>query len=99
MTKAQFQKAIKENGHTTFDGVTTATIAGYKVSMEKSIIVVDVDGIEYKFPSFTEVEESGLSLDFLTVRKNGGIKCNSYYSGDNKVADAYIAVAKAILNK
>lgn len=98
MTKAQFQKAIKENGKTTFDGVTTATIAGYKVSMEKSVIVVEVEGIEYKFPSFNHVTESSSSMDFLTVRKNG-IKCNSYYSGDNKVADAYIAVAKAILSK
>lgn len=31
MTKAQFQKTIKTMGNTTFDGVTTATIAGYKV--------------------------------------------------------------------
>lgn len=98
MTKAQFQKAIKENGHTAFDGFTTATIAGYNVTMQKSVITVEVDGIEYKFPSFTEVEENTFSVDFLTVRKNR-IRSNSYNPGDNKVADAYIAVAKAILNK
>lgn len=96
MTKSQFQKAIKAKGNTTFDGITTATIGGYKVGMEKSIIVVEVDGIDYKFPTFTEVEVNGSSVDFLTITKKHS-RSNSYFKGDNSVADAYIEVAKAVM--
>ena len=96
MTKSQFQKTIKTMGKTTFDGVTTATIAGYKVGMEKSIIVVEVDGIDYKFPTFTEVEVSESSVDFLTIT-NKRNRSNCYFKGDNKVADAYIEVVKNVL--
>lgn len=94
MTKAKFQKTIKAMGNTTFDGVTTATIAGYKVGMEKSIIIVEVGGIDYKFPTFTEVEASESSVDFLTKNRN---RSNCYFKGDNKVADAYIEVVKTVL--
>lgn len=91
-TKANVIKYIKDHGTEGLTGEWAATINGVKVGVCKSTIIL-VD--EYtKFPSFTEVELSNGTLDFVK-----GFRSNMYFQCDrrDKVVDGYFKVMEGIL--
>ena len=93
LTKTQVVNFIKKNGHEYFDGAVVATIAGIKVGVCKSVMVLLDEG--YKFPPFKSVDVGGKygELDFY---KPNGSSVSYFGEYRDSISDKYYEVLNAI---